>query len=132
MSGRVEPLIVEREGMWFHVDQAIISSSRLEEGIAFQISGKVNEKMSKSGTNERREREGERKLATQKVTGCWSVLRPIQTDSWPILCHCLSSAGYGRPPPTLPLSSHPLHPQERYHALEKGPPRKQEIFCAAI
>jgi len=23
MSGRVEPLIVEREGMWFHVDQAI-------------------------------------------------------------------------------------------------------------
>ncbi|TGZ53648.1 hypothetical protein DBV15_10275 [Temnothorax longispinosus] len=53
-----------------------ISSSRLAEGIAFQISGRVNEKMSKSGTNGRgeSERERERKLATQKVTGCWSHL----------------------------------------------------------
>jgi len=39
----------------------------LAEGIAFQISGKVNEKMSKSGTNERSEREKEKERASWQL-----------------------------------------------------------------
>lgn len=58
----------------------------------------------------------------------FSVLRPIQCDSWPILCHCLSSLRLVMGATVDPAA--PVTPREMPSYLEKGPPGVRDLYAA--